>query len=71
MRGSFTAGCIRGMERVTQGDSAAVHESSFDRFSMAGTIASALIAVDLSTPEHEVLMLLLHHLNGRDGFLGF
>lgn len=53
MRGSFTVGCIRGMERVSQRDSAAVHESSFDRFSMAGTIAPALIAVDPSTSDEE------------------
>jgi hypothetical protein len=42
MRGSSTAGCTKGIERVSQGDSAAVHESAHDRSLMAGTIASAL-----------------------------
>ena len=68
MRGSSTAGCIRGMERVSQGDSAAVHESAYDRFPMSGTATSSLIAVDSGVPGNETSMSRWHRLNDRDKF---
>jgi len=44
MRGSSTAGCIRGMERVSQGDSAATHEFGYGPISTPDIIEAVLMA---------------------------